>query len=95
VIQDYLGYDKLGIDDNFFELGLSSLDIIQINEKLKTIFHKDLAVVTMFSYPTIGTLAEFLLSGGESSEKPTVADNMDSAKSERLLRHSIDTFRKL
>ncbi len=95
IIQDYLGYDKLGIDDNFFELGLSSLDIIQINEKLKNLFHKDLAVVTMFSYPTIGTLSAFLLNGTDSDEKQPLAEKADFAEPERLLRHSIDTFKKL
>lgn len=58
VFEKYLGIEKVGINDNFFELGLTSLDIIRLSARLKEILNKDIPVVMMFKYPTISTLSK-------------------------------------
>ncbi|NIM16726.1 MAG: amino acid adenylation domain-containing protein [Candidatus Aminicenantes bacterium] len=66
-----LGIDKVGILDNFFQIGGNSLEIIQVNSQLQEVFNVDIPVVTMFRYPTIDALAGYL-----SNENPseTIAD---------------------
>ncbi|KOR82050.1 type I polyketide synthase [Paenibacillus solani] len=58
--RDYLGIDQVGLHDNFFELGATSLDIIQMNSKLQRSLQQEVSVVDMFSHPTIYTLAGLL-----------------------------------
>ena len=58
--QQVLHLDKVGIDDNFFDLGGHSLLMLEVNNKLRGILHQDIAVVTMFQNPTIKSLAQYL-----------------------------------
>ncbi|PAX59716.1 non-ribosomal peptide synthetase [Brunnivagina elsteri] len=66
---EILDIDRVGVRDNFFDLGGTSISafqvITQVREKLKL----DLKTVKLFEYPTIATLAKYL--GEEESEKPT------------------------
>ena len=63
--QDVLNVEKVGIDDNFFDLGGNSLDIIKVNSRLKELYDRDLRVVSMFKYPTIRSLAGYFSQSGE------------------------------
>jgi amino acid adenylation domain-containing protein len=58
--QDVLNTDKVGIHDNFFEIGGNSLMIIRVQKKLMEIFGSEFRAVTLFQYPTIHMLAEHL-----------------------------------
>lgn len=60
ILEEFLGVEKVGIYDNFFDLGLSSLDIVSIVKKLKGVIAEDISVVSMFTYPTVSLLTEFL-----------------------------------
>ena len=60
IISEFLELDKLGIHDNFFEAGATSLDLIQINTKINTFSSKDHSVVKMYSYPTVYELNQYL-----------------------------------
>jgi amino acid adenylation domain-containing protein len=60
VWQEVLNLEKVGIHDNYFELGGTSFDILKINEKLKERLHKDIPVVAMFTYPTVHSFAGYL-----------------------------------
>jgi amino acid adenylation domain-containing protein len=58
--QEVLHLDKVGIHDNFFDLGGHSLLMIQVNHKLRAVLQRDISVVTMFQNPTIYSLAHYL-----------------------------------
>ncbi len=60
VWQQVLYLEKVGIHDNFFDLGGNSLLMIQVNNKLRAILQQDISVVTMFQNPTINLLAQYL-----------------------------------
>jgi amino acid adenylation domain-containing protein len=64
--KEVLKTELAGVEDNFFDLGGSSLDIIQMGNKLQDITGKEIPVVTLFSNPTIAALAKHLDNGGES-----------------------------
>ncbi|MFC2146026.1 SDR family NAD(P)-dependent oxidoreductase [Acidobacteriota bacterium] len=66
VWQEHLGIEKIGIYDNFFELGADSLDLMKINTRLKEVFEKDIPIVSFYTYPTIEALTGYL--EGESYE---------------------------
>ncbi len=55
-----LKLEQVGVNDNFFDLGGNSLSIIELNSRLKDSLGKEIPIVTMFTYPTIGTLARNL-----------------------------------
>jgi len=60
VMQEILGIERIGVDDNFFDLNATSLQMIQAASALKSRLQIDIPVITLFNYPTIGQLAAFL-----------------------------------
>ena len=60
VWKDVLELDKVGINDNFFDLGGNSLDIIQVHNRLKQALERDIPIVTLFEYPTIAAFVQYL-----------------------------------
>nr|AGH69819.1 non-ribosomal peptide synthase [Nostoc sp. 'Peltigera membranacea cyanobiont'] len=58
--QQALNLEKVGIQDNFFDLGGHSLIMIQVLSKLREILKVDLAIVDLFKYPSISSLSQYL-----------------------------------
>ncbi|MBD2606574.1 non-ribosomal peptide synthetase [Scytonema hofmannii FACHB-248] len=58
--QEVLHLEKVGVNDNFFDLGGHSLLMVQVNRKLREVLQRDLSVVEMFQNPTINSLAQHL-----------------------------------
>jgi bacitracin synthase 1 len=58
--KEILRLDKIGIDDNFFDLGGDSFKMVQVSNRLKTDLNKEIPVMMMFQYSTIRFLAEYL-----------------------------------
>ncbi|MBD2355237.1 amino acid adenylation domain-containing protein [Tolypothrix sp. FACHB-123] len=56
--REILQVDKIGIHDNFFDLGGNSLLIVQLHNELRETFGRELSVVELFQYPTISKLSE-------------------------------------
>ena len=56
----------VGVRDNFFELGGNSLLLMEVLSKLQQEF-PDLSAVTLFQYPTITALADYLNSNEEAN----------------------------
>jgi hypothetical protein len=80
--QAVLKLDKVGTKDNFFDVGGNSLNVIQVSGKLKELIKQDVPVVTIFTYPTIHTLAENL--GLENTGSPV--DQHQTARDEERER---------
>jgi len=57
--QDLLQVDKVGIHDNFFDLGGHSLLIVQVRSRLEGLLNREISLVTLFQYPTIEALATY------------------------------------
>src|SRR5439155_14478878 len=58
--KEALRVDRIGRDDNFFDLGGHSLLIAGIHSKLTASLGRELRIVDLFQYPTISALAEYL-----------------------------------
>ncbi|NER93229.1 MAG: amino acid adenylation domain-containing protein [Symploca sp. SIO1B1] len=78
--QEYLRLDRVGIEDNFFDLGGHSLLLVQILSKLQSIFNQKLSVVDMFQYPTVSALAQHL---SQANRARTNNENLRSRMDER------------
>ncbi|MGB3533917.1 MAG: phosphopantetheine-binding protein, partial [Microcoleaceae cyanobacterium] len=57
--QKALNLEKIGINDNFFDLGGHSLLVVKVHSQLRTAFSSDIPLVEMFRYPTINALANY------------------------------------
>ncbi|AFZ33823.1 Phenylalanine racemase (ATP-hydrolyzing), Mycocerosate synthase [Stanieria cyanosphaera PCC 7437] len=58
--QEVLILKTVGIKDNFFELGGNSILLMQVLNKIQNYPQQSLSAVTLFQYPTIEKLAEYL-----------------------------------
>ncbi|NIR48175.1 amino acid adenylation domain-containing protein [candidate division KSB1 bacterium] len=81
VWQEVLGVEKVGIDDNFFDLGGHSLLLVQVQSKLQKKFERELSIVDLFKYPTINALAKYF--GQEEGESADFQKIHDKAKKQK------------
>ena len=82
--QQALGVEKVGVYDNFFDLGGHSLLMIQVHTQLRSELNRELAVIDMFKYPTISDLAKFL--SQKQAEQPIFEQVSDRAEKRRETR---------
>jgi amino acid adenylation domain-containing protein len=54
---EVLGLNDLGLDDNFFDLGGTSLQLVEVHATIARIMNSDLTLVELFQYPRISALA--------------------------------------
>ncbi len=59
--KEVLNREKVGVSENFFDIGGTSLDIVRLNVKFKEVFNEEESVVQMFRYPTIRSFGEYLI----------------------------------
>jgi len=60
VWQELLGVAKVGVDDNFFDLGGHSLLLVQLHRRLTAELKAEVSVIDLFRYPTIRTFTHFI-----------------------------------
>ena len=60
VWQEALGVPSVGLNDNFFDLGAHSLTVAEAHAKLKEALGREIALVDLFQYTTVSTLAAHL-----------------------------------
>jgi acyl carrier protein len=88
--QELLGIEHIGVNDNFFDLGATSMVMIQAHKKITEKLGKNIPLDVMFEYPTINVLLGFLSDTNKSpeigvtNEKLTRAANRAKKASRRL-----------
>jgi acyl carrier protein len=60
VWREVLSVERVGVNDNFFDLGGHSLLVIEVRNKLHERAGQQLSVIELFQYPTIDALAKYL-----------------------------------
>ena len=58
--QEVLHREKVGVEDNFFDLGGHSLLVARLHNRLENVLGRQLSMIDLFKYPTISSLAEHL-----------------------------------
>ncbi len=66
---EVLGVQRVGLNDNFFDLGGHSLLIVQVHERLRRQVGEGVSIVDLFQYPTVGSLSRFLSGRHDMSRK--------------------------
>ncbi|WP_159051922.1 condensation domain-containing protein, partial [Streptomyces niveiscabiei] len=61
---DVLGAERIGVHDNFFDLGGDSITSLKIASRIRTALGADLSPRALFDHPTVATLATALPDGG-------------------------------
>jgi amino acid adenylation domain-containing protein len=79
--RDLLGVDQVGVDDNFFELGGHSLLMAEVRVRLVAAVGRDVTLVELFQFPTVGALAGYLNRPGATAD--LLAGAQDRAESRR------------
>jgi acyl carrier protein len=59
-----LQIEKVGINDNFFDLGGNSLLMARVHNELRQVFRKEISMVEMFNSTTISSLTSYLTRAG-------------------------------
>jgi acyl carrier protein len=60
IVREVLGRERVGVEENFFDLGGNSLLLVQVHARLEEAFGVEIAVVELFNHPTVRALARFL-----------------------------------
>jgi amino acid adenylation domain-containing protein len=80
--QTVLGVERVGVQDNFFDLGGNSLLLIKANRLILERLRLEISIVEMFSHPTIQSMAGYLLSKSVPERAP-VSVPEESARVQR------------
>ncbi|MEG4228700.1 amino acid adenylation domain-containing protein [Microcoleus sp. N9_B2] len=81
VWQQVLHLEKVGVDDNFFDLGGHSLLMAQAHSQLREAVDREVSMLEMFKYPTISSLAKYLSESPE--EKSSFGQSRDRIKKQK------------
>jgi acyl carrier protein len=55
-----LGLAAVGVEDNFFDVGGTSLRMVEIQTRIRRVLDRPVSIVDLFQFPTIRTLAAHL-----------------------------------
>jgi acyl carrier protein len=58
--KDALGVDRVGLNENFFDLGAHSLMVAEVHIQLQQLLGRELSLVDLFQFPTVTALAKHL-----------------------------------
>jgi len=60
VFRGVVGIDQVGLDDNFFDLGAHSLQIVKVHGELSRRVERKIPLISFFQYPTVRSLTKFM-----------------------------------
>jgi len=85
ICRDVLGIAGIGLHDNFFEAGATSLNLLAINNRLKDAFSREIPVAVLFEYTTIARLAEYLDDDKAAEAARQAREHQDLAEARQAL----------
>ncbi|RPF39372.1 non-ribosomal peptide synthetase [Streptomyces sp. TLI_185] len=85
ILAELLRLDRVGVHDNFVELGGDSLLAVRAAVRLRTAFGVDLPVRTVFDAPTVVQLAALLADSPHQTVAPQAATIQESAVDQETL----------
>ncbi len=85
VWQEVLGVEAIGSNSNFYELGATSIHMVQVRAKLNQLTGKPLSIVDMFRHPTVNSLAGFINS--EHDDQKLLDESHSRAATRKTLQH--------
>jgi hypothetical protein len=92
--REVLEVERVGVHDNFFNLGGHSLLMIRVNSRLRETLRAELPVIEMFKYPTVSALAEHLSAPRAEPEWTARASRDESAGQGALMSRRRELIRR-
>jgi len=92
VWQEILQLEKVGIHDNFFDLGGNSILMVKTQVKLQEILSQEILIVEMFKYPTIHSFAKYL---NQAQSATTTIEAVNKRAQSRNSRQTLREQQKL
>ncbi|WP_193065048.1 non-ribosomal peptide synthetase [Oceanobacillus oncorhynchi] len=92
--KEVLKIEEIGIDDKFFEIGGNSLLLVQIHQRIESIYPGKVKVVDLFTYPTVSEIASFVSEVESTTKKNDTSVDIEDVF-EKLESGSIDLERAL
>jgi aryl carrier-like protein len=91
ICQPLFALDQINVEENFFDLGATSLLLVQMHERLRSSLNTDFSVVTLFQHPTVRALATHLderkapsaPSGSAASASPAMSAQRQRAEQQK------------
>jgi acyl carrier protein len=84
VWREVLGVERVGMRDNFFDVGGHSLLMVEVKERLGKEVGREVKLIELFQYPTIDSLVEHL--NRNKDESPSLTQSHIRAETRRELR---------
>jgi FkbH-like protein len=81
--KEVLHIENIGVNDNFFNLGGRSLQVVQVNGRLREVLGKEIPLVDMFQYTTIRALVKYLNPNENPSQNQNTAFTQSRSRGER------------
>jgi nonribosomal peptide synthetase DhbF len=81
--QEVLGLDKVGVYDNFFDLGGHSLLLVQVQVRLREQLGRPVSMIDLLSHATVSSLARLLSRGGDERADSVGADDENGRETVR------------
>lgn len=78
--KEILNLEYVNTNSNFFDIGGNSLFVIRLIGRLKKIINKDIPVTTMFKYPTVKTISQYIDTELDKSKKSIENQNSEDLK---------------
>jgi amino acid adenylation domain-containing protein len=79
---EVLELEEVGVNENYFELGGNSLNIVLVNTRLKEELERDIPLIALFQHPTISALYLYLTDTPQSTQEQE--DNVEETMSETV-----------
>ncbi|MGE5343914.1 MAG: amino acid adenylation domain-containing protein [Candidatus Omnitrophota bacterium] len=92
--QDLLGYENIGLNDNFFDLGGDSLAAIEVKKRIRDAFDIQVPVVKILHYPTIRSFVENVLEANKDVEANEGTGNENQEETAETQKELIDILDK-
>ncbi len=89
VWQEVLHLEQVSTHENFFDLGGHSLLLAQVLRSLRAALKADLSMIALFQYPTIGSLAKYMMQEPAEEHTPQDDDRFKVHKSSRRQRSQV------
>ena len=92
--KDILSVGQFGVDDNFFDLGGHSLQVVQVQNRLSETLGIEVLVLKLFQYPTIRSLARFIgeqqsASGGDDPFRQKIEERTKRRQGAMIHRRGV------
>ncbi len=95
VWREVLHLDRVGVNDNFFESGGSSLLIVKLHGRLGEALGREIPILELFRHTTIEALARKLSEAPPEGEAPAMAAGAKAEQTRERARSRQDSLRQL